>query len=182
MEPNLLGLGWPPCSSFSALRSLDPGGPLRPKGNPVGDEAHPQVRLGNMLWRRALQLMKALVKRGVHVVLEHPASSRAWLWPETQAAIDALGLTRHRVDWCSFRSDADGGPLARKATILATDAPWVLAIAGRCPGDHTHSHLRGRDAKQAGAYPWRFCRELASSFHDHCLCPPCLGGVSCSSA
>ena len=37
----------PPCCSFSALRNLDPGGQLRPKGRPQGDESIPEVRRGN---------------------------------------------------------------------------------------------------------------------------------------
>eukprot|EP00439_Symbiodinium_sp_Y106_P075620 s2733_g15.t1 len=37
----------PPCNSFSPLRDLDRGGPLRPKGDPEGDATNPEVQRGN---------------------------------------------------------------------------------------------------------------------------------------
>ena len=38
-----------PCCSFSPLRNLDAGGPLRPPGRPEGDESRAEVALGNAL-------------------------------------------------------------------------------------------------------------------------------------
>lgn len=55
----------PPCSSFSCLRNLDRGGPLRPKGCPAGDESNAEVKLGNDLWRRALYLIKLAIAQGI---------------------------------------------------------------------------------------------------------------------
>jgi len=75
----------PPCGTFSALRNLDRGGPLRPKGNPTGDEAVEEVRWGNLLWLRALELAWMAWKLGIPFFLEQLRGSKAWLWKDSQA-------------------------------------------------------------------------------------------------
>ena len=165
LETSNLYWAWlsPPCSSFSILRNLDPGGPLRPKDNPYGDEAHPHVALGNRLWRRALSLARTLLAAGVHVAIEHPASSHAWRWAETEQLIKGFSLQTVRVDWCMFVDD-EAAPRPKKPTLIVTSAPWISSVHRTCSGDHTHGKpLRGGRAKAAAAYPWTYCREVAAS-------------------
>ena len=162
-------IGWlwlaPPCGTFSALRNLDRGGPLRPKGCPEGDENNPEVALGNRLWRRALFLAWLAWKHGIPFFLEHPQGSKAWLLKETQRLWGAAGVFSVVVDWCQY-SDRDriGAPNKKPTRILGTGG-WLKDIQRRCKKDHIHGKpLRGSRAKEAGAYPWGFCEELATAY------------------
>ena len=154
----------PPCSSFSPLRNLDPCGPLRPWGRPQGDEAHPDVAHGNQLWRRALQLAALAVEEGVYIFIEHPASSKAWLMPETQKFMCRDGIKLHRVDWCAYPDCHRVGLPNLKPTRIMSNAPWLESVLRRCPKDHDHAPaLRGVRATRAGAYPSGFCESLADA-------------------
>ena len=152
----------PPCSSFSGLRNLDRGGPLRPKGHPEGDERRPDVALGNRLWRRTLWLAELALKVGVFIFIEHPLRSRAWQLPETQRLMQRWSLKLHKVDWCAYHDDFRVGNPNQKATRILSNAPWLQRVIRRCPRDHEHAPpLRAERATAAGAYPTGFCRELA---------------------
>ena len=164
-----VSLAWvwmaPPCKSFSAIRNLDPGGPLRSRTRPQGDSSNPEVALGNSLWRRTLSLARTLLKRGVDICIEHPAGSYAWYLPETKSLIDTFKLKVIRLDWCAFDSSSDPN---LKPTIVITSAPWVARVQGRCPRTHVHGpELRGRRAADAAAYPWLYCEALAVSYVRH---------------
>ena len=151
-----------PCGSFSALRNLDPGSPLWPKGRPQGDDSKPEVRLGNSLWRRALALARLAAEHGIPVTIEHPAGSKAWLLPETHALVSQHNFACCRVDWCQY----DSSPLpAKKPTRLITTAPWIPPLCCTCQRDHQHGPpLRGHRAKLAAAYPPAFCRAVATAY------------------
>ena len=163
-------IGWlwlaPPCSSFSALRNLDPGGPLRPKGFPEGDESKEDVRRGNALWRRALELATLAYNNGIPFFIEHPRNSKAWLMKDSQKQLfNRPGVQSWLVDWCAYDDDRNGEPPNLKATRIVGTGGWLDPIAKRCPGNHQHGKpLRGSRAKLAGAYPMGFCRELAHSY------------------
>ena len=80
----------PPCSSFSPLRNLDAAGPLRPQGLLEGDEAVPEVRLGNQFWQRALYLAQvALSSSNTPGAAEHGSCVR-------------LSFSRIRRAWSSI--------------------------------------------------------------------------------
>ena len=113
----------PPCGSFSPLRNLDKGGPLRPSGNPMGDEANPEIALGNRLWRRALQLAWLCYKHGIYFMLEHPRDSKAWLLPETQNLWSQHGVFAVQLDWCMFDDHEREGLPNRKPTRILASAP-----------------------------------------------------------
>ena len=69
----------PPCCSFSLLRNLGKGDPLRSIDEPHGNESHPHFAAGNDLWRRALQIARRMLGQGVDIALEHPKGSyNAW--------------------------------------------------------------------------------------------------------
>ena len=152
----------PPCSSFSPLRNLDKGGPLRPAGDPVGDENNPVIRKGNRLWARALELAELMHTKGGYFTIEHPRNSRAWQLSSTQRLKSKCGARFVSVDWCQYRSPTD--MLNRKATRLLTTCPWINSLwCKTCCGDHNHGRpLRGARAAAAAAYPVQFCNEVAS--------------------
>ena len=159
----------PPCCSFSPLRNLDRGGPLRPRGDPAGDSRRPEIALGNALWGRALQLASLAVSVGVYFGLEHPASSRAWALDETQKLFALPGVKLQAVNWCAYSDHERGGAPTKKPTRLCFNLPWLtgeggLVVLRRCPGNHVHGEpLRGKRARQASAYPWEFCHLLAKA-------------------
>ena len=154
----------PPCGSFSPLRNLDVGGPLRPKGNPRGDETIPEVWLGNTLWLRAISLALLCHSLGIYFFLEHPLNTKAWQLRETQALLSKCGVFSVVVDWCMFDDPERPGLPNRKSTRLVGTGPWLREVVQRCDGGHGHGPpLRGKRAKAAGAYPWGFCWRLAQA-------------------
>ena len=162
-------IGWlwlaPPCSSFSPLRNLDKGGPLRPKGKAEGDERNPHVKLGNKLWRRAIQLAWAAYRLGIPFFIEHPQGSKAWKMKITQRLISASGVHSWMADWCAYDDPEREGPPNRKPTRVVGSGLWLGKVFRKCPGGHVHgAPLRGSRAKAAGAYPWGFCEEAAAAF------------------
>jgi len=143
------------------LRNLDVGGPLRPSGNPHGDESNPHVAVGNRLWRRALALARLLLLRGTIIFIEHPRGSKAWLVPETRKLIADFGLHVVDLDWCMF-PESPQQLRNRKPTRIVTSAAWLQQLAVRCDGGHVHDRpLRGSRAKAAAAYPPAFCQAFA---------------------
>ena len=152
----------PPCGSFSPLRNLDLGGPLRPRGFPEGDEAIPEIARGNLLWRRALHLAQKILDRGGSFVVEHPRSSKAWHLRETELFLKNEGVTKHAVDWCAYHVGPDLP--VQKPTTLMSNFGWLKGFLKRCPRDHVHGPpLRGKRAREAGAYPKKFCQEFAAA-------------------
>ena len=156
----------PPCGSFSPLRNLDVGGPLRRKGVPEGDPHNLEVQLGNSQWRWSLHLMSLLIEAGGFVFLVHPKNSVAWRLEETNRFIQQHNLRRVRIDSCAYQHR--GMPIGvlpnLKPWIIATNSPWIDAAVLTCPGNHQHgSPLRGRRAQEAEACPTGFCEKLADA-------------------
>ena len=107
IDSGKIGFLWlaPPCGSFSALRNLDRGGPLRPRGRPEGDPNNPEVQLGNALWLRALALAWLAWKRGIPFFIEHPRGSKAWLLVETMKLREAPGVFTVEAHWCQYEDE-----------------------------------------------------------------------------
>ena len=165
----------PPCCSFSPLRNLDAGGPLRPIGCPQGDASNAAVKLGNDLWFRALLLASIMLAAGTYIIMEHPKNSKAWLLPETIAFQKRWGLVFLEFDACMFWDE--GSPRTQKPTRLLTNAPWLIQLFQRlsadgsttirCDGMHQHdAPLRGARAKAAAAYSHSFCSCCASALEE----------------
>ena len=160
-EVNWLWLA-PPCKSFSALRNLDKGGPLRPRGKPQGGSSNPEVQLGNRLWERAIYLAKLVSSYGGYVTIEHPLNSKAWQLPSTRKLATGGGFWYLQADWCAYHTGRSQPN--KKPTKFLTSMPWLADACKTCPKNHTHGKpLRGERASNAAAYPWKFCRALASS-------------------
>ena len=165
-----IGFLWlaPPCGSFSALRNLDRGGPLRPRGRPEGDPNNPEVELGNALWSRALSLAWLAWKRGIPFFIEHPRNSKAWLLVDTIKLREAPGVFMVEAHWCQYEDRDRVGLPNRKPTRILGTGTWIKPVVKTCHGEHQHGKpLRGSRAKLAGACPWGFCRALATSYLQH---------------
>ncbi|CAE7376276.1 unnamed protein product [Symbiodinium sp. CCMP2456] len=161
------GVHWvwlaPPCSSFSGLRNLDRGGPLRPRGCPEGDPSNPEVVVKNALWFGAVQLAWKVLYAGGFFILEHPRGSSAWQLPCTQELLSHDAVQSIKVDFCAYENGASRHD-TQKPTRLLTNAPWVQAVARVCPGNHRHPPaLRGASVKKGGKYPLAFCCGLANA-------------------
>ena len=149
----------PPCKSFSSLRYMDKGGPLRPTGNPEGNEEVPEIKIGNELWRRALAIADLCYQCNVPFCIEHPRNSVAWKWNKTCELQHRPGVNKIRVDWCAY------GAETQKPTYLLTSMPWLKDICQLCPKNHVHAPcLRGARALAAAAYPKEFCRDFARGY------------------
>ena len=159
----------PPCGSFSPLRNLDRGGPLRPRGCPEGDENVPEVLLGNTLWRRAIYLAEVCYSMGIPFFIEHPLLSKAWQMIETQRLQSKTGVFSEVVHWCMYADVDRRGLPYKKATRLLGSGTWLKGVVRRCDGRHKHGKpLRGLRARAAGAYPSEFCELLAGAYKNHC--------------
>lgn len=161
-------IGWiwlaPPCATFSALRNLDRGGPLRPRGNLLGNERNPDIALGNFLWRRALYLAELAYRHGVFFFLEHPRSSKAWQLKDTQQLVSLQGTSLHEFHWCMYEDCERANKPNKKPTKILSTGPWLKHIVRVCNGQHEHgTPLRGDRAKLGGAYPWGFCEQFANA-------------------
>jgi hypothetical protein len=111
---------------------------------------------GNALWRRSLSIARWCHARGIVFVIEHPRNSAAWRLPETQSLKSLPGMYEVCVHMCEY-----DGP-TKKPTLLLSNAPWIRHMQSKCSGGHVHSQaLRGARAREAGAYPWKFCQRFA---------------------
>ena len=154
----------PPSASFSPLRDLCPGGPLRPHDRPEGDENLQEVRWGNQCWRWCLSIAARIARKGGYFVLAHPSGSKAWRMQETQQ-LQGVGPVRFvRVDMCAYGEPDSTIRAGRGATTLLTNAPWIASNLKRCPGNHNHTRVHGGAAAQrAGVYPTGFVKYIADA-------------------
>jgi hypothetical protein len=154
----------PPCSSFTALRNFEKGGPLRPRGMPEGPPDCPATILGNNLWNRCLRVCELALRRGTYIVIEHPACSRAWQLRTTMSFIGKFKLFYLSCDQCMYQQPTVAR-FNRKPTRLLTSAFWLRPGCLKCNGSHLHGPpLRGRAAAAAAAYPPLFCQAMAHAF------------------
>ncbi|CAE7267798.1 unnamed protein product, partial [Symbiodinium sp. CCMP2456] len=156
----------PPCESFSPRRKLDPGGPLRRRGEPEGDPRNTEVRLGNLQWKWSLGMMRVLLEAGGIIFLVHPKDSVAWRLEETNRFIQQHALRRVNVDSCAHVASGTSSQTRpnRKPLTIVTNSPWIDDAMRSCPGKHVHDDpSRGRCAREFGTYPSGFGEKLADA-------------------
>ena len=98
---------------------------------------------------------------GKTYVIENPHGSDIW----SESALSHLRLAGQMtvLDQCQFGAVLEGQPIL-KATDLLSNVE-LPQLARRCPGDHVHLHLRGKNAggartAQSAVYPQQFCAIL----------------------
>ncbi|CAK0892249.1 unnamed protein product, partial [Prorocentrum cordatum] len=158
-RPDLL-IGSPPCTSFSALLQHS-----KTKGEieEMREEGRKHVRVCIEAYKRQLQM-------GQHFLHEHPAGSASWDMPEMQ---ELLGDSRVYVvqgPMCRWgmvtKGDFGKQGYVRQEIKWATSSPRLAALlAGRCPGEHRHVRLLGKQrAAAAAVYPPRLVKEVLREF------------------
>eukprot|EP00959_Pyramimonas_sp_CCMP1952_P360961 7559653-Pyramimonas_sp.AAC.1 len=107
---------------------------------------------------------------GQHFLHEHPAGSASWDMPEMQ---ELLGDSRVYVvqgPMCRWgmvtKGDFGKQGYVRQEIKWATSSPRLAALlAGRCPGEHRHVRLLGKQrAAAAAVYPPRLVKEVLREF------------------
>ena len=153
----------PPWSSFSPLRNLDSGGPLRPRQLPEGRRGDRAALYGNRLWDRAVQLARLCLSCGVPFILEHPRRSRAWEMPSTYPLTKAPGVKQHIVHMCAYGDVLDGiAENHKRETRLLGTVPWLESAIRVCSRAHRHpASCRKDGAQRARDYPLGFCQAIA---------------------
>ena len=128
----------PSAATFSTIRNLDRGGPLR-RAYGVGGEPL-AVTQADAAWADMLDVASACLARDTHVVIEHPLRSLAWGLQATASFMARWpAVISVSVHLCAY----SGGPLrVRKPTRLLTSAPWATPLAASCTGDHGHFRLQ----------------------------------------
>ena len=136
----------PGCKEFSKARR--PGR----RSCPAGNNPKPQRVLdSNVLVARAARLCRAQAKAGGWFSFENPESSGVWQYGPVASLLRVAGAVRVVCDQCMF------GCQYRKSTVWLTNAPFLGAIAERCPGPpaHVHPSLGGKCIGPTGECVWK---------------------------
>jgi hypothetical protein len=171
----LLWLGMP-CQSWSRARRNDGLGPppLRDDkthlfGLPnLARHDRIKVEVGNRLLDVTMALIRLAIRHNVPIVLENPASSRAWLTPQV-AHLMTLGCKFVVADYCQY-----GQPLRKPTGFLTYNLPSLSPLLtctphnGRCSAtNRAHIALKGTDASgvfltlRAQPYPAPLCDAMS---------------------
>ena len=149
----------PPYPSFSPLRNLDKGGPLR---GPAGSELVPEVVLGNLWWEVALTLAERITEAGGYFFIEHPRASRAWTLRETELFCRLECVRTLTCNLGDYRRSPNDVPVRSKPIRLLTNAPWSIAVEQvKARAIAAKAAQPGSRAPSNAVYPWEFTRRLA---------------------
>ena len=174
------GVMWlaPPCSSWVFLARHSTGRHLAVQG----DVTLANTVVQNAMAERVSFLLYVLHLRGVHWIVEQPASSILWDYPAMRQVLRMCGLTHPAVlDMGAF------GGSSVKPTHLYGTAPYLPGLARTCDAPqrlrlrltgvqttHKSTDAEGRrrcqgtaDLKGTQAYPWCFGAAHALAFRDY---------------
>lgn len=117
----------PVCSSFVCLNCWNT---KRNKNNYAGDESYTPVKVGNFIARASAFLLCLAVARGVHVILENPASSMlfSFLQPSLSCIPGLQFIITHRCVWSTERY----GMRYKKAFKFMATGPWLKPVEQKC--------------------------------------------------
>ena len=142
----------PPCTTFSIMRRPA----LRSRAQPYGfDVQDPQTRLGNLLFLRALQILKKASLHGVAGLLERPFSALSKFLPPYQHALRWPGADEVRVDSCQY------GSIHQKSFALLVVNVDLSSVARRCQGTCCHVPIAGVYTKASAIYTEELAAALA---------------------
>ena len=109
----------PPCSSFVWVSR---NSTKRSRANPVGDESIVGVRMANLIVARVIVLCLLAMKRGIHFMLEQPASSLMRKMPVFQK------VARHFNIFEFFTWMGMFGSPTPKPTKLWSGSEWLCEV------------------------------------------------------
>lgn len=167
LKPGSGHLTAPVCSTFVFMSR---GTTQRSRTKPLGRTDYPSVRLGNLLFCRALILVILAACKGCMWVLEQPGSSTMEWHPLFQRMMKMIEVRKMFISMCNF-----GGP-TRKPTILYTGhseidyireyevepslEPRSMVVRYQNAKGERRIH-GGSDLKSSQSYPRRFGVALA---------------------
>ena len=156
-RPSSLIVVSPPCTTFSSLQRLRPG------GVPLGEREH-----GLELLRVGIEVCVRQHRAGRRFLFEHPQGASSWPEPEMQKLINMDGVFVVNADQCRYgltSVDQLGRAPAKKPTKLITNMePAFVCLSLRCDKSHRHVTLENGRARAAQIYPEKLCQAIIECF------------------
>lgn len=143
------GMVWlaPPCTAWCGFSRLNyPPQELR------------RVRKREMgLVNFTSDVMALQKQQGGIVIVENPRTSDLWRVPVIQRRL-ASGMMFAQPDLCQFGVRSSDGqlPLKKPMSLLTNNSYVAQSLTSKCPGDHEHRAIQGRETAHSAAYPTAF--------------------------
>ena len=188
------GVMWlaPPCSSWVWLTRHSSGRDVITEG----DLTQASIVAQNALVERVVLVLEVLHARGVHWIVEQPASSVLWDYPAMQRCIRRHAAAAVTLDMGAFK-----GGTSVKPTVLYGTAPYLQKLERRCSSEmRLKLRMEGvqttkrsvdsngvrrcqgtADLKGTQAYPWGWGAAHALAFAGH-YGPTRASRAACSTA
>ena len=145
----------PPCTTFSITRRPA----LRSRRCPFGfDSSDPKTSLGNLLFMRALRILKKASLHCIARLLERPFSALSKFLPAYQSALCWPGAEEVRAGSCQY------GSIHQKSFALLVVNMDLMSVARRCQGNCNHVPVAGVYAKASAIYTPELAAALAWAF------------------
>ena len=151
----------PPCTTFSIMRRPA----LRSRRCPFGfDVADPKTLLGNVLFMRALQILKKASLHCIAGLLERPFSALSKFLPAYQKALAWPGASEVRLDSCQY------GSIHQKSFAMLVVNMDMRSVTRRCQGLCRHVPVAGVFTKASAIYTPELAAALAWAFKHAIQC------------
>lgn len=144
----------PPCTTYSIIRRPALRSRLAPYGFDPGD---PKTHLGNVLFLRALQIMRKAARHQIAGLLERPFSALSKFLPPYQRLLAVPGVEEVRIDSCQY------GSIHQKSFAMLCLNLGTSTIARRCDGSCQHVPVQGVFTKSSAIYTPELAAALAWS-------------------
>ena len=152
-----------PCTSWSSIQNLNVNRPSAVRKKEKGRD------VSRRMLRVCLPVLKVVtLTNGGDFYFEWPSGCQGWHAPELlefQAAIKRQGRKVYecRVDGCAYgmQSKHTGHYLRKRWTVWTSDLSMYSGLSRRCPKDHHHDVIQGRETSMSAFYPPRMAAKVA---------------------
>ena len=102
-------------------------------------------------------------------VIENPRNSDLWRADPIAKLTENPMAAYADLDLCQFgmTSVVDGMPLRKPLALLTNDAGFAKALSKKCPEDHLHRPIQGKDTAASAEYPIGFARAVVKAFDNY---------------
>ena len=117
--------------------------------------------------QRVFELQQTL---GGIVAVENPRTSDIWRQPQFDSIVKEENVCFADLDLCQYGlvSVADGKPLKKGVSILTNNQVFAKELALRCPGQHEHRPIQGKDTRASATYPPDFAKAVVKALDGAC--------------
>ena len=139
---------------------------------------HPnaQKRLGEhlrkfrLLWKRAVELMTAVMKSGGLVVIEWPTSCLYWHYRDVKRFLRDNQFHTVNIHGCAFGMRNKDGDIVLKPWKIASSSATVTTglDSYKCTKDHPHAELHGGHTTRSSSYSPRMAAKVHQLFNQYC--------------